>query len=199
MKALAAVAAALVLGAATPLAAQDEAGRLMRELESGEAVGTAFTLTDPKGRQRSLADFRGKVVVLYFGFTTCPDVCPTDLLQIARAVRAQGRHEREVQPVFVTLDPERDTANLLGSYAKAFHPRLVALRGTEAETRRIARAFKVYYRRVPRGSGTDYAIDHVAIALILDREGRYVDFIHPGTPSGRMAVMIRETLDRRPR
>ena len=174
---LAAVLAAALLWGLPAAAQDDEAARLAAELESGAGpIGSDFRLRDAQGRVRSLADFRGKVVVLYFGYTFCPDVCPTDLLQVARAVRSLGAREREVVPLFVTLDPERDTPRLLARYAKAFHPRIVALRGTPADTERLARAFKVFYRRVPQPGGAGYVIDHAAFTFILDRRGRYVEF-----------------------
>ncbi|MEP7259953.1 MAG: SCO family protein [Usitatibacter sp.] len=150
-----------------------------------------FTLTDPQGRKRSLAGFKGKVVVLYFGFTYCPDVCPTDLLQIARALQSLGPKARDVQVLFVTLDPDRDTPKLLAQYVRAFDKRILALRGSEAEARRIARAYKIYSARAPQPGG-NYTIDHSAYTLLLDRDGRFHDYMPPGTPSGRMAVMIEE-------
>jgi protein SCO1 len=172
-----------------------EAARLMNELMSGKTqVGGPFTLTDQNGNARSLADFRGKLVLLYFGYTYCPDVCPTDLLAIGRLIEALGKNGDAVQPVFVTLDPERDTQAILRDYAAAFHPRFVALRGSEQETRRIATAYKVYYEKVtPPGSST-YVIDHAAFIFLLNREGKYVAFFPPGTTVERMAVMMREAL-----
>ncbi len=171
------------------------AARLMGELMSGKVrVGGPFTLTDQHGNSRNLADFRGKLVLLYFGYTFCPDVCPTDLLAIGRLIQALGRDGDAVQPVFVTLDPERDTQEILGNYATAFHPRFVALRGSEGETRRIATAYKVYYEKVrPPGSST-YVIDHATFIFLLDRKGNYVAFFPPGTTVDRMAVMVREAL-----
>jgi protein SCO1/2 len=178
-----------------PAEEADEAARLMDELMSGKSVvGGPFTLADPSGRKRSLAEFRGKVVILYFGYTFCPDVCPTDLAQIARAVRDQGAREHQVQPIFITLDPARDTPELLRRYAAAFHPRLLALRGSEAETRRIARAYKVFYEKVPAEGSGGYAVNHVAFAFVLDRQGKYLAFVPPGTPSGRTAELLREAL-----
>jgi len=192
------VAAAFLLPLPLRAGEAEEAARLAAELTSGRAeVGTSFTLKDPGGRSRSLADFRGKVVLLYFGYTFCPDVCPTDLMQIARALRELGKQASQVVPLFITLDPERDTPALLGPYVKSFHPRIVALRGSDEETRRIARAFKVYYERVtPPGSST-YVIDHAAFTFILDRRGKYLSFIPPGTPSGRTAEMLREAISER--
>jgi cytochrome oxidase Cu insertion factor (SCO1/SenC/PrrC family) len=192
------LAAALSCGAARAQAPEreaNEAERLVRELNSGTVpVGAPFTLRDADGRRRSLADFRGKVVVLYFGFTFCPDVCPTDLAQIARALRSLGKRTREVQPLFVTLDPERDTPALLRRYVRSFHPSIVALTGSEAEVRRVARDFKVYSEKVPDGRG-GYTIAHAAFTFVLGRDGRYREFVPPGTPSGRIAAVIEDALD----
>ena len=156
-------------------------------------IGTDFKLQDPSGRTRSLRDFGGKVVVLYFGYTYCPDVCPTDLVEIARAVRDLGPLGRDVQPLFVTLDPARDSPRALREYAASFHPRLIALRGSEAETRRVAEAFRIVYRRVPRARG-GYDIEHAAFTIVLDRDGHYVDYLPPGTPAGRTTEVLREVI-----
>ncbi len=118
-----------------------DAARMMRDLMSGTAaVGGPFTLTDVDGRRRSLADFRGKVVILYFGYTFCPDVCPTNLASIAHLMQLLGPDSAKVQPLFVTLDPQRDTAEVLREYVAAFDSRLVALRGSETQVRRVATA-----------------------------------------------------------
>jgi protein SCO1/2 len=179
-----------------PLDAFEQGGeRAEAELASGARdVGTDFHLSDPSGRVRTLRDFGGKVVILYFGYTFCPDVCPTDLAQIARAVRDLGPLGREVQPIFVTLDPARDTPRALREYAASFHPRLLALRGTEAETRRVAAAFKVSYRKVPRARG-GYDMEHAALTFVLDRDGRYAAYLPPGTPAGRTTEVLREVIE----
>ena len=167
----------------------------MNELMSGKAqVGRPFTLIDQFGKSRSLADFRGKFVLLYFGYTFCPDVCPTDLLQIANLIRSLGKDGDNFQPVFVTLDPQRDTQEFLRNYVAAFHPRFVALRGSEAEVRRVATSYKVYFEKVKQPNSSTYFIDHTAFIFLLDREGKYVAFFPPGTSAGRMAVMVRELL-----
>lgn len=196
----AAFAAALALGAFAqdPAREAGEAERLAAELMSGTAkAGAPFTLTDAAGRKRRLADFRGKVVVLYFGFTFCPDVCPMDLLQIGRALRSLGPRAKQVQPLFVTLDPARDTPRLLRRYVRSFHPSIVALTGTEAEVTRVARDFKVYSERIPAASG-GYTIAHTAFIFVLDREGRFREALPPGTPAGRIAAVIEDGLDSRP-
>ena len=114
------------------------------DVTGGEMGGGALRLQDPDGRVRSIADFRGKVVVVIFGFTHCPDVCPTQLADMAKAVRQLGDRERDVQVLFVTVDPKRDTAELLRQYVPAFHPAFIGLRGSEAETAAVTKDFKVY-------------------------------------------------------
>lgn len=189
-------AAALFLAGAVP--AQErraEATRLMQELMSGEhPIGAPFTLSDPAGRRVSLADFKGKLVMLYFGFASCPDVCPTDLATIGAALERLGPAAREVQPVFVTLDPRRDTPALLREYAKAFHPSFVALTGTEAEVRRVATDFKVYFAKVDLPGTQTYTIEHTAFTFLLDRKGEFVILFPPGTPPERIVEMLREQL-----
>ena len=173
---------------------REGAARLMQELMSGKAIGGDFTLTDARGRRVSLEDFRGKLVLLYFGFATCPDVCPTDLQAIGRAVRALGPDGDRVQPVFVTLDPARDTREVIGAYAAAFHPRFVALTGSEAAIRRVADSYKVFYEKVAVPGALGYTIDHAAFTYVIDANGQYVGIYPPGTPSDRMELLLREEL-----
>ena len=144
--------------------------------------------------RRSLADFHGKLVLLYFGFASCPDVCPTDLVAIANLIGLLGPEGDELQPLFVTLDPERDTREVLGAYVAGFHPRFVALSGTEEDTRRVATSYKVAYEKVRLPGAAAYTVDHTAYVFLLDREGRFVTLFPPGTPAERMAVMVREQL-----
>jgi len=171
------------------------AARLMSDLMSGKApVGGPFTLTDQDGGRRSLSDFRGKLVLLYFGFTYCPDVCPTDLMSVGNVIRSLGPDGAQLQPVFVTLDPARDTPEVLRAYATSFHSSFVSLSGTEDEIRRIATAYKVFFEKVqPPGTNT-YFIDHSAYVFLLDRDGRFITLFPPGTPQERMALMVREQL-----
>lgn len=166
----------------------------MAELMSGRhPVGAPFALTDPAGRRVALADFRGKLVLVYFGFAACPDVCPTDLALIAQALRGLGGAADEVQPLFITLDPERDTPPVLREYAAAFHPRLIALTGSPEEIRRIATAYKVFFEKVALPQG-GYTIDHTAYTFLLDRNGEFVILFPPGTAAERIAFMLREQL-----
>ena len=196
---------AVALFGASPLAGSNadaageqqrgDAARMMRDLMSGTAaVGGPFTLTDVDGRRRSLADFRGKVVILYFGYTFCPDVCPTNLASMAHLMQVLGPDSAKVQPLFVTLDPRRDTAEVLRRYAAAFDSRLVALRGSETEIRRVAISYKQYFRKVYPQKASTYFIEHASLTYLLDQDGRYVAFFPPGTTGERMAVLVRERL-----
>ena len=204
MKAAALIAAALGLGAVAWILTRGDpppedrragAARMMNELMSGKVpVGGPFTLTDPNGNSRRLAEFRGKVVLLYFGFMSCPDICPTDLLAIGKTVERLGADGEKIQPVFITLDPERDTRDALRGYVSSFHPRFVALTGSEEEVRRVATSYKVFFEKVPLPGTATYTIDHAAFTFLLDREGKYVGLFPPGTPPERMLVMVREQL-----
>jgi protein SCO1/2 len=195
---LAAAAAALPAGEVSGQERRAEAARLMGELMSGKhPVGGPFTLSDPAGRRVSLASFRGKLVLLYFGYATCPDVCPTDLAIIGQTLRSLGAQADQVQPVFITLDPLRDTAAVLREYAAAFHPRMVALTGPEGDIRRVATDYKVFFEKVPLPGTQTYTIDHTAYTFLLDRDGRFVSLFPPGTPAERMATLLREHLPAR--
>lgn len=171
------------------------AARLMDDLMSGKVpVGGPFTLTDQHGGSTGLADFRGKLVLLYFGFMSCPDICPTDLLAIGQAIQLLGTQGDQLQPVFITLDPERDKRETLGAYTASFHPRFVALTGSEAQIRRIATDYKVFFEKVEVPRTGTYTIDHAAFTFLLDRDGKYIGLFPPGTPPERMAAILREHL-----
>ena len=139
---------------------------------TGADFAKSFTLTDHNGKQRSLVDFRGQVVVMFFGFTHCPDVCPTTLAELAGAVKKLGQAGEKVQVVLVTIDPARDTPALLGKYVTAFNPRFLALRGTDEETARVAKEFKVIYQKVAGPRPENYSMDHSAGSYIFDKQGR---------------------------
>ncbi len=137
---------------------------------TGAAWGRDFRLHDADGQVRTIADYRGRVVLLFFGFTQCPDVCPTALARANDVIRRLGQDGERVQVVFVTLDPERDTAALMKAYMQAFNDRFVALRDTQDVTDVTAREFHVFFRRVPTGSS--YTLDHTAITYAFDPAGR---------------------------
>jgi cytochrome oxidase Cu insertion factor (SCO1/SenC/PrrC family) len=161
-----------------------------------EPVGGPFELTDHTGKPRTNSDFRGKLMLVYFGFTYCPDVCPTDLQAIGLALDKLGTAADSVQPLFITVDPERDTAAHLAEYVPMFHPRLIGLTGSAEAIRKAADAYKVYYAKVdpPKGDGGYYTVDHTAFIYLMDREGNYLGFFPPGTSADRMVEIIRPRL-----
>lgn len=136
-----------------------------------------FHLTDASGRPRALADYRGKVVMLFFGYTQCPDVCPTTMADLKSVMQALGPESDRVQVLFVTLDPERDTAALLAQYVPAFDPRFVGLRGDDATTEATAKEFKVFYQKVPGTVPGSYTLDHTAGTYVFDAAGHIRLFI----------------------
>jgi protein SCO1/2 len=148
---------------------------------TGANYARDFRLADAKGAPRTLADFRGKVVVIFFGYTQCPDVCPTTLSDMAEVRKRLGADGDKLQVIFVTLDPERDTSEVLAQYVPAFDPTFVGLRGTGEETAAVAKEFKVFYQRVPGKTETSYTLDHTAGSYVFDREGRVRLFLrHAG-------------------
>ena len=155
-------------------------------------IGGPFALTDQDGRPRTDADFAGQVRLVYFGFTHCPDICPVDLAAIAGALNALGDAGAAVQPLFISLDPERDRPNLK-IYLDYFSPRIVGLTGDAATTRAVANAFKIYYREV--GEGEAYTIDHTAYTYLFDKDGTYRGFFPPGSDPKQIAEAVRPLLD----
>ena len=160
-----------------------------------EPVGGPFELTDHTGRIRTERDFRGQLMLVYFGFTYCPDICPADLQAIGLALDKLGNDAARVQPLFVTVDPERDTAEHLAEYVKLFHPRLIGLTGSLDAIRKAASAYKVYFAKVAIGKeANDYTVDHTAFIYLMDRDGNYLGFFPPGTSADRMVEIIRPRL-----
>jgi cytochrome oxidase Cu insertion factor (SCO1/SenC/PrrC family) len=159
-----------------------------------EPIGGPFALIDQNGMRRTNADFRGKLMLVYFGFTYCPDVCPTDLLQMALAMDQLGQAGEMVQPVFITVDPERDTAEHLRGYMSLFHPRFVGLTGDAIAIQAAAGAYRVYYKKVERDDSSDYTVDHSAFIYLMGRDGEYLGFFPPGTSAERLAETIRPLL-----
>lgn len=189
------VAALLLLAA--PVAADDEpsAAQLMDDLMWGRGpIGGPFALTDQTGKLRTDAEFRGKLMLIYFGYTYCPDVCPTDLLAISQAVDLLGAKGENVQPIFVSVDPERDTVAHLAEYVTSFHRRLIALTGSPSDIHKLALAYKAYYAKVEGPRGEDYAIDHSSFIYLVGGDGKYLGFFPPGTTPERMVEIIRQHL-----
>jgi len=171
------------------------AAQLMDDLMYGRGtVGGPFSLTDQTGRRRNDTEFRGKLLIIYFGYTYCPDVCPTELQQIGLAVEHLGDVGSAVQPLFITIDPARDTPEVLAQYVPSFHPRLLGLTGTWDEIAAVAQEFKVVYTKYQPSDGGPYLIDHTGFVYIVDRSGKYRGFFPPGTPEDRMREMIKAIL-----
>jgi protein SCO1/2 len=139
---------------------------------SGADFGGDFALTDPTGQSRHLADFRGKVVVIFFGYTQCPDICPTTLTGMAETMKLLGDDAKKVQVLFITLDPERDTPQLLAQYVPAFYPTFLGLYGDTQTIAKTAQTFKVFYQKQPGVKPNVYTIDHSAGSYVFDPEGR---------------------------
>ena len=139
---------------------------------TGAGYASGFDLTDHTGQRRTLEDYRGKVVTVFFGFTQCPDVCPASLAIMSDVMRLLGEDADRVQVLFITVDPERDTAELLAHYVPSFDPRFVGLYGTLQETEAVAKDFRIFYAKSGDTSGPNYSIDHSAGTYIFDPEGR---------------------------
>lgn len=170
-----------VLLAAALLAACGRSGPAFRSTDiTGAEWAREFSLTDHGGKPRTLADFRGKVVVLFFGYTQCPDVCPTTLAELKSVVEGLGEEGKRVQVLFVTVDPERDTQALLAQYVPAFHPSFVGLRGNADQLARTAKEFKVFFQKVPGSKPDNYSVDHTAGSYVFDPEGRIRLFANHG-------------------
>jgi cytochrome oxidase Cu insertion factor (SCO1/SenC/PrrC family) len=173
---------------------QPSAAQMMDDLMYGRGkVGGPFTLTDQAGRTRSDSEFRGKLMVVYFGYTYCPDVCPADLMAISQALDALGPAAEGIQPVFITVDPERDT-KVLADYVAAFHPSLVGLTGSPEEIRKVANSYKAFYAKVPTERSGEYSIDHAGVIYLMGRSGEYLGFMPPQTNPDRLTEVLRKYL-----
>ncbi|WP_025915575.1 SCO family protein [Herminiimonas sp. CN] len=146
-----------------------------------------FALTDHHGKARTLADFKGKAVVMFFGYTQCPDVCPTTMAEMASVMQELGPLSDRVQVLFVTIDPERDTQALLSQYVPAFDPRFLGLVGDRAATEKVAREFRIFYQKVPGKEPGSYTMDHTAGSYVFDPQGRIRLFIRHGQGAAPIA------------
>ena len=161
---------------------------------TGSSFGRDFELKDPFGNTRHLADFKGKAVVIFFGYTQCPDVCPTTLAALAEAMKRLGADADRVQVLFVTVDPERDTPQLLAQYVPAFDPRFLGLYGDADATSRTAKEFKVIYQKVPGASPGSYTMDHSAGTYVFDPRGRLRLYVANGQGPDVFVHDLRELL-----
>lgn len=164
-------------------------------LEDAVTIGGPFTLTATDGRRVTDQDFRGRWMLIYFGFTWCPDVCPTELAVMAAAIDRLGADGDRIQPIMITVDPERDTVELLRDYVAAFHPRMVGLTGTLAEIQAVAAAYRVFFAKTEPDANGDYLVDHSSVVYLMDDEGRYVTVFGRDLDAQAMAEGIRHHLD----
>ena len=159
---------------------------------SGTAlIGGPFSLTGTDGKTVTDQDFRGRYMLVFFGFTHCPEICPAELQVIAQALDKLGDKAKTLVPVFITLDPERDTPEVMGEYVKSFGPNFVGLTGTQEQIAAAAKVYRVAYAKVEdKSSPKDYSIDHSALAYLMDPEGRYVAHFAYGTSADQMAEKL---------
>jgi protein SCO1/2 len=161
---------------------------------TGATFGRDFNLIDATGKPRTLTDYRGKAVVIFFGYTQCPDVCPTTLAELAEVMKKLGTDADRVQVLFVTIDPERDTRELLAQYVPAFDPRFMGLYGDAAATARTAKEFKIIYQKQPGATPGSYTMDHSAGTYIFDPQGRLRLYVSYGQGPEVFAHDLRELL-----
>ncbi|MCX7814899.1 MAG: SCO family protein [Tepidimonas ignava] len=187
--------AALALGGAW-LAGCGEAKPAFNGIDlTGADYAQGFELPDQFGQRRTLADFRGKVVVVFFGYTQCPDVCPTSLAELAEAKRLLGADGERLQGIFISVDPERDTPDIMRAYMASFDPTFLALRATPEELPALAKAFKVYYKKVEGSTPTSYTMDHSAGSYVYDTQGRLRLYHRYGSGAQALASDVKRLLD----
>jgi protein SCO1/2 len=160
------------------------------QLPAGINLGGAFRLTDHQGRAVTEQDFAGRWLLVYFGFTYCPDVCPTELGTIAAALDAMGAESEQVTPLLITIDPQRDTPRQLADYVALFHPRLVGLTGTAEQIQEVARRYRVYYARVQRPEMTEYTMDHSSFIYLTGPDSRVRALFRPETSPEAIAAAV---------
>jgi cytochrome oxidase Cu insertion factor (SCO1/SenC/PrrC family) len=183
----------------TPVAANEATDpsptELIEGLVSGRApVGGPFQLIDQTGHRRTDADFHGKLVVLYFGYTYCPDVCPTELQSISLALDKLGAAAQAVQPVFITVDPERDTPARLAEFVSSFHPGLIGLTGPVADIKKTAIAYRTFFVKNSATAPGEYSVDHTGFIYLVGKDGKYLGFLPPGVAPDEIADAIRARL-----
>jgi protein SCO1/2 len=162
---------------------------------TGAEYARDFKLTDHTGKVRTIADFKGKVVFLFFGFTQCPDVCPTTMSEMAAVLQALGPQADKVQVLFITIDPERDTRELLAQYVPAFHPSFIGLYGDAAATAATAKEFKVFYAKAPGSTPGSYSMDHTAASYVFDPQGKIRLYVRHGAGTAPIVQDIKHLLN----
>ena len=165
---------------------------LVRAANSPVTIGGPFTLTSPDGATVTDQTYRGKWLLVYFGFTSCPDSCPTALLEISAALEKLGPDADKLQPLFITVDPQRDTPAVMGNYTQSIDPRIVGLTGTPQQIAAVAQEYGVYYEPRKSGPGAeDYVMDHSTYLYLMDTEGEFVRGLDADTPGERIAEVVR--------
>lgn len=189
-----AVIATLLLLASLAVSVSAVAGEKLSRLPN--LFGGPFHLTDEQGRQVGPGAYAGKFMLVYFGYSYCPDICPTDLTIMATALDALGERADQVQPLLISVDPSRDTPEALREFTDAFHPDLVGLTGTEAEVVTAAKAYRVHRRRFQMEgmSGDDYLVDHSTLTYLMGPDGRFLSMFPRGSTPERMAEVLRKYL-----
>jgi protein SCO1 len=168
---------------------------LVRAANSPVTIGGPFTLTSPDGATVTEQRYRGKWLLVYFGFTSCPDSCPTALLEIAAALEKLGPDADRLQPLFITVDPLRDAPAVMGNYAQSFDSRIVGLTGTPQQIAAVAQEYGAYYEPRKRGPGAeDYVVDHSTYLYLMDAEGKFVRGLDADTPGERIAEAVRSAM-----
>jgi protein SCO1/2 len=193
------IVAGLAVGAALAVAVLPAARERLLPIKMQSAgralVGGPFTLTDHTGKRVTDQDFRGRTLIVMFGFTYCPDVCPTELQLISAALDKLGPKAKDVVPLFITVDPERDTPDQLAMYVKSFHPSLVGLTGSPAEIDAVAKAYRAYFKKVPDPKSTGgYTMDHSAFIYVIGPDGAYQAHFTPGVSVATLADRLGELL-----
>ena len=190
----------LLLGAALLVAGCDRTAVPSNKVDfrgvdiTGAEYARTLALPDQDGKLRTLEDFKGKVTVIFFGFTQCPDVCPTTMAELAQVKKALGKDGERLQGVFVSVDPERDTPEILKKYMGSFDPSFVALRGTLEQTKAVAKEFKVFYAKVPGKTEGSYTVDHTAGSYILDTQGKVRLFVRYGSGAEALTADLKALL-----
>jgi protein SCO1/2 len=186
---------ALLFLLATLVACSEKRASFVNTDITGLDYAKGFSLKDHDGKPVTLESYKGKVVVLFFGFTQCPDVCPTTMAEMAAVMQELGPQAKDVQVLFVTLDPERDTPALLKQYVPAFHPSFVGLYGTPAEIAQTAKEFKVWYKKVPGKDPANYSIDHTAGSYVFDKQGKVRLFLRHAQGTKPVVHDLKQLLD----
>ena len=157
---------------------------------TGVSYGSQFSLLDPSGKERHLSDFAGKVVVVFFGYTQCPEVCPTSMMELAQVKKLLGKDGDKLQGIFISVDPERDTPEVLKAYMESFDPSFLALYSTIEQLPALAKEFKVYYKKVEGKTPKSYTIDHTAGSYVYDTQGRLRLFTRHASGAESLAADI---------